>query len=128
MNATQSPLGDRLVETIARRMTQQSARRQKLREDMNLAIADFVRNRDEAHEKLAAKVASLKISEAPSGFKLPWCSQKALSKQLLKSHQKLVGALEQILKEHQKSARETARLLKALAASFDSSAVEHDSV
>jgi hypothetical protein len=129
MNSTQPTPGERLIQTISRRMIQQSERRQKLRDEANSAIARFAVSRDEAHEKLMAKIASVKVLEVPrAGFKLPWTGQKAANKRLLKSHQKLVSVLEQILKEHQKAHRDTARLLKAVLASLDDAAPEHDSL
>jgi hypothetical protein len=129
MNSTQPTPGERLIHTISRRMIEQSERRQKLRGEANSAIARFAGSRDEAHEKLMAKLAVLKVSEVPrTGLKLPWSGQKEANKRLLKSHQKLVSVLEQILKEHQKAHRETARLLKGILACLDDAAPEHDSV
>jgi hypothetical protein len=130
MSSPRPPLGEKLAQTIASRAAERARRRKVLSQSAKEALEQFHKGRDEAHEKLLAKLASIDVKAKPEkGSKLFWASrQKRINHELWRTHERLSEMLRLLLKEQKTQNREIAKLVKLVLEQSDDAFLDEDLV
>ncbi len=130
MSSPRSPLGEKLAQTIAGRATERAQRRKALSQSSREALDQFRKSREEAHEKLLAKLASIEVKAKPvKGSKLFWASQqKQINHELWRTHERLSEMVRVLLDEQKKQNREMVKLMKLVLEQSDDPPLDDDLV